>query len=136
MVSALCTIDPAKASKLVGAIRLLKSDKPGEVVAAGSAIERMVGVEWLAALVVSACQAKLVASQAPWVATPSPAVPRRQPSEFLRPLHVRARMARSSPHINDWERNFLNNMMECRGLSQRQETLLKAILRKSDGDRS
>jgi hypothetical protein len=42
-------------------------------------------------------------------------------------------MARYSPHLNDFERRFLNDIMDRRNLSARQESLLKEILRKSEG---
>ncbi|HXH00238.1 MAG TPA: hypothetical protein VNI79_07485 [Sphingomicrobium sp.] len=57
---------------MVGAIRLLKSDKPNEVAAAVSAIERMAGVEWLANVAAKACLAEVLASTpAPRAAPPS-----------------------------------------------------------------
>ncbi len=134
MVSALRTIDPAKMSKLLGAIRLLASDKPGDVVNAGSVIERLVGAHNLAELVASACM-KVAPGSSPPRASSAGAWShfKDRQSGSPRPLHERARMARYSPHINDWERGFLNDMMDCRGLSQRQESLLKTILRKSEG---
>ena len=42
-------------------------------------------------------------------------------------------MARYSPHLNDWERDFLDSVIDRRGLSQRQESALKAILHKAEG---
>ena len=47
-----------------------------------------------------------------------------------------ARMARLSPHLNDWERGFLADILAHGSLSQRQESCLKAILVKSEGTRS
>lgn len=46
----------------------------------------------------------------------------------------RARMARLSPYLNDWERDFLSDILGHGSLSQRQESCLKAILRKSEGE--
>ena len=45
----------------------------------------------------------------------------------------RARFARLSPHLNDWEITFLGDILAGGGLSQRQESKMKAILRKSEG---
>ena len=52
------------------------------------------------------------------------------------PWQQRARMARLSPHLNDWERSFLADILAHDSLSQRQERCLKAILVKSEGTRS
>ncbi len=133
-MNALTSIDPAKASKLLGAIRLLASDKPGDVVNAGSAIERLVGADKLAELVDNACKAAMLTSAPPRASVAGAwAHFRDRQSGFHRPLHERARMARYSPHINDWERGFLNDMINRRSFSSREEAKLKDILRKSEG---
>ena len=105
---------------------LLASDHDGEVVAAARALCGLLKKSDLD-------PATVVAAGLSAVATPHMPAPTRCPSGYPRPLNARARMARYSPHINDWERAFLNDMIDRRGLSQRQESLLKSILRKSEG---
>lgn len=121
MVSALQPRDQRRAALSAG---LLASDQDGEVVAAARALCGLLKKGDLdPALVVSA--GLLAVAPAP--------MPTRYPSGFLRPLNERARMARSSPHLNGWERDFLDSVIDRRGLSQRQESALKAILRKAEG---
>jgi hypothetical protein len=48
----------------------------------------------------------------------------------------RARMARLSPYLNDWERSFLTDITNQASLSARQEDKLKVILVKSEGPQS
>jgi hypothetical protein len=50
-----------------------------------------------------------------------------------RPWRERARRARLSPYLNDWERDFLSDVVGWSSLSARQEATLKAILAKSEG---
>lgn len=49
-----------------------------------------------------------------------------------RPMSARVRMARYCPDLTDWERGFLNNMIDRRYLSERQERALKSILAKAE----
>lgn len=105
---------------------LLASDHDGEVVAAARALVCLLKK-------VDLDPAGVVSAGLSAAALPAAPLPRRAPSGFPRPMSERARMARYSPHINDWERGFLNDMIDRRGLSQRQESTLKAILRKSEG---
>ena len=48
----------------------------------------------------------------------------------------RARMARLSPRLNDWERGFLADITGQGSMSQRQESKLNAIIKKVEGLRS
>lgn len=52
---------------------------------------------------------------------------------YHRQWQQRARMARLSPHLNEWEQGFLSDILAHGSLTQRQEGCLKAILRKSEG---
>ena len=105
---------------------LLASDHDGEVVAAARALCGLLKKSDLD-------PATVVAAGLSAVAAPPMPMPPRCPSGYPRPLSELVRMARYSPHINDYERRFLNDIMDRRNLSVRQESLLKAILRKSKG---
>jgi hypothetical protein len=109
--------------KVIASARLLESDKPGEVIAAVNAMGRLlpdgVGV------------ADLFERS---LATVPPS-----PQTYAQPRHdvsgwkSRARMARLSPYLNDWERGFLADVIAWSSLSARQEATLKAIIIKSEG---
>ena len=116
-------LQPQDARRAALSAGLLASDHDGEVVAAARALVCLLKKGDLdPAGVISA---GLLAS--------ARTMPSRLPSGYPRPLHERARVARYSPHINDYERGFLNDIMDRRNLTARQESLLKAILRKSEG---
>lgn len=124
-------LDPRDIRRAAASAGLLASDKAGERAAAAFALCRILLKGGLDPASVISAGLEAVTSM-PRAITPSP-MPSRYPSGPLRPLSERARMARYSPHINDYERGFLNDIMDRRNLSVRQESLLKAILRKSEG---
>lgn len=67
--------------------------------------------------------------------SPAPAIsvsPCRYPPGFSRPWNDRARMARSCPRLNDWERGFLGDICHLRTLTAGQESKMKAILAKAE----
>ena len=101
---------------------LLTSDRDGEVVAAARALCNLLAKGGLDPRSVVAAGLSRQVDPNP------PAAP------FYRtPWQQRARIARLSPHLNDWERGFLADIIANRSLSQRQESKLKAILAKSEG---
>ncbi len=135
MVTALQPSDQRRAALSAG---LLASNHDGEVVAAARALCGLLRKGNLdPATVVSAGLTAVISPAVPVVPRASAAGAWSDISSWrggsLRPLGQRARMARYSPHINDWERQFLNDMMDLRRFTERQETTLKAILRKSEG---
>ena len=105
---------------------LLASDHDGEVVAAARALVGLLKKGDLdPAGVVSA---GLSAVSAP----PMLAKPRDRGGVHPRPIRERAMMARYAPNLNAWERGFLNDVCNRSGLSQRQESTLKAIIAKAE----
>lgn len=121
--------NPDTRRRLAGAARLLLSDKPGEVVAALNAIGRMLPAGITVPDLIEQSLSPVVVAAAPVLTAPSPV--------NLDPAwRRRARFARYSPHINDWECGFLGDVIGWQSLSQRQEATLKAILVKSEGGRS
>ena len=114
--------------RVAASARLLLSDKPGEVAAAINAIGRLLPMGMTVHDLIEQSLIS-VADRA------TPATDR--PSQVYRgSWQQRVRMARLSPHLNDWERRFLADILAHGSLSQRQETCLKAILVKSEGSRS
>ena len=114
--------------RVAASARLLLSNNPGEVAAAINAIGRLLpnGVT-VSDLIEQSLTS--VADRA------TPATDR--PSQVYRgSWQQRVRRARLSPHLNDWERGFLADILAQGSLSQRQESCLKAILVKSEGPRS
>jgi hypothetical protein len=105
---------------------LLVSEHDGEVVAAARALVGFLKKGDLD-------PASVVSAGLSAVSTPPVALPGRAPSGFPQPMSERARMARYSPHINEWERDFLNDMIDRLRFSPREENKLKSILRKSEG---
>jgi hypothetical protein len=59
----------------------------------------------------------------------------RQGPSFKRPWRERARMASYSPNVTPWEREFLASIVNRSALTERQESTLRAILRKAEGGR-
>jgi len=113
--------DARRAAKTAG---LLASDKDGEVVAAARALVGILGRNGLDPQTVVA--AGLVRDGG--------RVGQMVPHPVSRPhWRVRARMAALCPHITDWERQFLGHVVGYQTLSARQESTLKAIIRKSEG---
>ena len=108
---------------------LLTSDRDGEVVAAARAL---VGLLAKGGLDPRSVVAAGLTHQVPssFAVGPAPAPPYRGAWQ------TRARMARLSPHLNDWERGFLGDILAQGSLSHRQESKLRAILNKSEGTRS
>lgn len=103
---------------------LLASDRDGEVVAAARALCGLLAKGGLDP------RSVVAAGLAPVHHGPRLGV---GPGAPARPWRERARMARYSPHINDWERAFLDNLICWKSLSARQEATLQAILVKSEG---
>lgn len=103
---------------------LLASDQDGEVIAAARALCFILKKGDLdPAGVVSAGLSAVAAAPAT-----APLRARCGP----RPMSERARTARYSPNLNDWERAFLNDIIDRRNLSERQERTLKSILAKAE----
>lgn len=110
--------------RVAASARLLLSDKPGEVAAAIHAIGRMLPNGMTVPDLIEQSMVTCAAStppSSPWPVKLDPAWRRR------------ARMARYSPHINDWERGFLDDVISWQSLSARQEATLKTMLVKSEG---
>ena len=103
---------------------LLASNHDGEVIAAARAFCSIMKKGNLD-------PAAVVSAGLTAVALPPPTAPRGAQCG-PRPMSARVRMARYSPNLNDWERAFLNDMIDRRNLSQRQESTLKAILAKAE----
>ncbi len=120
-------LKPGDQRRIIAAAKLLLSDKPGEVVAAVGAIGRM--------LPSGETLSSVIERGVTFQPEPRPA-PVTAGYVYRGDWRQRAGMARSSPHINDYERGFLKDIMDRRNLSVRQESLLKAILRKSNGGAS
>jgi hypothetical protein len=116
-------LDPDTTRKVIASARLLSSDQPGEVAAALSAMGRLLpdGLS-----VTDLIERSLT----PVPSSPPPPAPY---SYSAMGWKQRARMARLSPHLNDWERSFLTDLIAHSRLSERQESKLKAILIKSEG---
>ena len=105
---------------------LLTSDRDGEVVAAARALVGLLAKGGLdPRSVVAAGLARLVPSSLAAGPAPAPA--------YEGGWQTRARMARLSPHLNDWEHGFLRDILAQGSLSPRQQRKLKAILAKSEG---
>ena len=105
---------------------LLASEHDGEVVAAARALVCLLKKGDLDPAAVVTAGLKSVA------APPIPPPPTRYPCGYPRPMSDRAWMARSAPNLNDWERGFLNDIIDRRNLSPRQESTLKSILAKAE----
>ena len=122
-------LPPADARRAAHSAALLASDREGEVIAAARAF---VGILAKGGLdprsVVAAGLARVVGPKlaADPVTTPV----------YRGPWQQRARMARLSPHLNNWELGFLGDILAHGSLTLRQESCLKAILVKSEGSRS
>ena len=105
---------------------LLASNHNGEVIAAARALCGLLKKGDLdPATVVSA---GLMAVSSPPVAPTA----NRYSCHAIRPMSERARMARYSPSLNDWERGFLDDIIGRRNLSERQESTLRSILAKAE----
>jgi hypothetical protein len=115
---------PQDARRAALSAGLLASNHDGEVIAAARALVCLLKKADLdpAGVIAAGLSGK-----------PTEPMPERLPSGYPRPWRERAAMARSSPHVNEWERQFLKDMIDRRSLSPRQESLLKDILRKSKG---
>lgn len=128
MVSALNPRDVRQAAASAG---LLTSDQVGERAAAAFQLSRILNKLGLdpAGVILAGLEAvsKPIKRQA---AAHTSVRPASSPS---RPLGERARMARYSPHLNGWEKDFLTGMMDRRRFSEREEAKLRDILRKSEG---
>lgn len=115
--------------RVAASARLLLSDTPGEVVAALNAIGRMLPNGITVPDLIEQSLSPVVVVAGPVSTAPSPV--------NLDPAwRRRARMARYSPHLNDWEVGFLNDMIGERYPSARQEAKLNAIFAKSERPRS
>ena len=114
--------------RVAASARLLLSDNPGEVVAAISAIGRLLP---MGMTVHDLIEHSLIS-----VADRATPATDRLSQVYRGSWQQRVRMARLSPHLNDWERGFLANVLAHGSLSLRQESCLKAILIKSEGPRS
>lgn len=119
-------LDAATTRKVIASARLLGSDQPGEVAAALNAIGRLLP----AGMGVPDLIERSLATSLP--SPLSSEQPRCNAVDWKR----RARMARLSPHLNDWERGFLTDVIAKASLTQRQESKLRAILFKSEGHSS
>lgn len=109
--------------RIAASARLLTSSQPGEAAAALLAIGRMLPT---GVTVPDLIERSLAAQTDPLPTAPSPV--------NLDPAwRRRARIARYSPHLNEWEISFLDNIICERSLSVRQEAKLKAIFVKSEG---
>lgn len=108
---------------------LLASDLDGEVIAAARAFVGILAKGGLD-------PRSVVAAGLAHGVGPKPAAGPMATQVYRGPWQQRARMARLSPHLNDWERGFLADILAHGSLSQRQESCLKAILVKSEGTRS
>ena len=108
---------------------LLASDLDGEVIAAARAFVGILAKGGLD-------PRSVVAAGLAHGVGPKPAAGPMATQVYRGPWQQRARMARLSPHLNDWERSFLADILAHGSLSQRQERCLKAILVKSEGTRS
>ena len=115
--------------RVAASARLLLSDTPGEVVAALNAIGRMLPNGITVPDLIEQSLSPVVVVAGPVSTAPSPV--------NLDPAwRRRARMARYSPHLNDWEVGFLNDMIGERYPSARQEAKLNAIFANSERPRS
>lgn len=107
---------------------LLTSDRDGEVVAAARALVGLLAKGGLdPGSIVAAGLAAEVSSNLSNGPMAAPV--------YHGAWQHRARMARLSPYLNDWERGFLADILKHGSLSARQQDKLKAILAKSEGDR-
>lgn len=123
------TLKPDNRRRVSASARLLLSDKPGEVAAAINAIGRLLPKGMTVPDLIEQSLRSDPDHAAPVSTAPSPV--------NLDPAwRRRARMARYSPHLNDWEVAFLEDMISERYPSVRQEAKLKAIFAKSEGPRS
>lgn len=123
------TLKPDARRRVTASARLLLSDKPGEVAAAINAIGRLLPK----GITVPDLIEQSLRSE-PNRSTPLSTVP--SPVNLDPAWRRRARMARYSPHLNNWEVSFLDSMIGERSPSVRQEAKLKAIFAKSEGPRS
>ena len=119
-------LPPADARRAAHSAALLASDREGEVIAAARAFVGILAKGGLDPRSVVA--AGLAHSVSPKLAANPMATP-----VYRGPWQQRARMARLSPHLNNWELGFLGDILAHGSLTQRQETCLKAILVKSEG---
>jgi hypothetical protein len=124
MVSVLNQSDIRRAAASAG---LLASDNAGERANAAAALSRIL-------LKMGLDPASVFRAALATVSSPAKAeLPMPKPVRPMRPLSERARMARHSPHLNRWERDFLTGVMDRRRLSEREESKLRDILRKTKG---
>lgn len=120
-------LDTARSRRVAAAARLLLSDKPGEVVGAVRAIGRMLP------------QGVTVPDLIERAVTLDPRpVPGLVPGARARPFAYqswkqRTRMALTCPHLTDWEREFLGDVVRLSTLTAKQEGCLKRILSKIEG---
>ena len=119
-------LPPADARRAAHSAALLASNHEGEVIAAARAFVGILAKGGLDPRSVVA--AGLAHGVGPKLAADPVATP-----VYRGPWQQRARMARLSPHLNNWEMGFLGDILARGSLSQRQETCLKAILVKSEG---
>ncbi len=113
---------PSDRRRIIAAARLLQSDKPGEVVAAVGAIGRLLHNETLSDVI------ERGVGPAP-LPRPAPASPT---FVYRGDWKYRARMVQCCPHLTEWERGFVADIIHLSSLSDRQESRLKAIFRKSE----
>jgi hypothetical protein len=105
--------------KLVRCLRLLSSDLPGEVQAAGAAAHRIVvaaGLDW----------ADVVGLSPPVVVNPSPDPPKSAPG-WRADL---ARCLRYPAQLTEWERQFLHSVSNVARPSLKQLGVLSGIVAK------
>lgn len=105
---------------------LLASSNDGEVVAAARALCGLLKKGDLDPATV--VQAGLVAVSSAMIAVP----PGRYSCSAGQPRSARARMARCSPNLNEWERGFLEDVGDRRDLTERQANTLNRILAKAE----
>jgi hypothetical protein len=103
-------LDPGKRAKLVGAARLLSSDKPGEVVAALGAIDRLLPEGVTIATII---EAATMDRPQPVIAPFWPPRPVSPGGILLKPWKLMARSCLEADHLfDDVERAFLRNMWD------------------------
>ena len=117
---------PNDVRRAVSSAALLTSDRDGEVVAAARALCVLLAKGGLDP------RSEITSGLAR--EAQRNVIPSRVPAQSqYGSWQQRARMARLSPHFNDWERSFLADILAQGSLTQRQESCLKAILVKSEG---
>lgn len=123
------SLQPDTRRRVAASARLLLSDKPGEVAAAINAIGRLLPKGMTVPDLIE--QSLRSDPHRPGLVTNAPSPVNLDPA-----WRRRARMARYSPYLNEWEISFLDSMIGQRSPSVRQEAKLKTIFAKSEGPRS